>query len=61
MRARGSIVIVVAHRPSAIEPMDHLLYLREGKQSAFGEKADVLAKVLSPQKDPNLLHAGTYD
>jgi ATP-binding cassette subfamily C protein len=61
MRARGSIVIVVAHRPSAIDPMDHLLYLREGKQSAFGEKADVLAKVLSPQKEPNLVPAGTYD
>ncbi len=58
MRARGSIVIVVAHRPSAIEPVDQLLYLRNGKQVAFGKKADVLAQVLSPSNDSVVLHAG---
>jgi PrtD family type I secretion system ABC transporter len=58
MRVRGSIVIVVAHRPSAIEPVDQLLYLREGKQVAFGKKADVLSKVLSPSNDSVPLHAG---
>ena len=58
MRVRGSIVIVVAHRPSAIEPVDQLLYLREGKQVAFGKKADVLSQVLSPSNDSVVLHAG---
>jgi ATP-binding cassette subfamily C protein len=38
MRARGSIVIVVAHRPSAIDPMDHLLYLREGSSLPLGKR-----------------------
>lgn len=45
MRARGSIVIVVAHRPSAIEPVDQLLYLKDGQQRAFGPKTEVLAQV----------------
>ncbi len=57
MRARKSIVIVVAHRPSAIEPVDQILYLRNGKQVAFGKKADVLAQVLSPSNDSVVLHA----
>ncbi|GJL61951.1 MAG: type I secretion protein [Nitrospirales bacterium] len=45
MRARGSIVIVVAHRPSAIEPLDQLVYLKDGRQGAFGPKTEVLAQV----------------
>lgn len=56
MCAHGSIVIVVAHRPSAIEPVDQLLYLRDGTQVAYGKKADVLAAALhrstnSPNSD----------
>lgn len=44
-RARGAIVIVVAHRPSAITMLDKLLFLRNGEQIAFGDKDDVLATV----------------
>ena len=58
MRTRGSIVIVVAHRPSAIEPVDLLLYLRDGKPGAYGDKAEVLAKILQSSPDPGVLHAG---
>ncbi|WP_447971536.1 type I secretion system permease/ATPase [Nitrospira sp. M1] len=54
MRARGSIVIVVAHRPSAIEPVDQLVYLKEGRQGAFGSKAEVLAQVTR-----SACHSGT--
>ncbi len=45
MRERGSIVIIVAHRPSAIASVDKLLMLRNGRQEAFGPKADVLAQI----------------
>lgn len=43
MKAEGRIVIVMAHRPSAIEACDKLLVLRDGRQHAFGEKREVLA------------------
>lgn len=61
MRARKSIVIVVAHRPSAIEPVDQLLYVRDGKQMVFGKKTEVLAQVLSQKKDLGVVHAGNQN
>jgi PrtD family type I secretion system ABC transporter len=45
-RARGAIVVVVAHRPSALSGVDHVLALNGGRQQAFGPKEEVLAKVL---------------
>lgn len=48
MKAKGSIVIAIAHRPSALAQMDYVLCLAEGKMQAFGPKKDVLAKVLAP-------------
>jgi ATP-binding cassette subfamily C protein len=45
-RARGAIVIVVAHRPIGIEGVDLLLVLKEGRLHAFGPKETVLAQVL---------------
>ena len=53
MRTRGSIVIVVAHRPSAIEPVDQILYLKAGQHEAFGAKADVLAQITRSPGDSN--------
>jgi PrtD family type I secretion system ABC transporter len=49
-RARGAIVVVVAHRPSALSAVDHVLALQGGRQQAFGPKDEVLAKVL--RRDP---------
>jgi ATP-binding cassette subfamily C protein len=46
MRSRGAIVVVVAHRPSALAGVDHVLALHGGRQQAFGPKDEVLAKVL---------------
>jgi ATP-binding cassette subfamily C protein PrsD len=47
-KARGAIVIVVAHRPSAIAVCDKLIYLVNGRQSAFGGKDDVLKQITAP-------------
>lgn len=44
-RARGAIVIVVAHRPSAIASVNKLLYLQNGTQIKFGPKAEVLKEI----------------
>ena len=46
IRERMGIVIVVAHRPSAIAGVDHLLMMNQGRMQAFGPKEEVLSKVL---------------
>jgi ATP-binding cassette subfamily C protein len=46
VRARGGIVVVIAHRPSAIAGIDLLLVLKQGRMQAFGLKDEILSKVL---------------
>ncbi len=48
-RERGAIVVVVAHRPIAIEAVDQILVLKDGRMQAFGPKEQVLAQVLQPR------------
>ena len=43
LRAKGSIVVVAAHKQSVIRMSDHLLVLREGSLQTFGPTAAVLA------------------
>jgi ATP-binding cassette subfamily C protein len=38
-------VIIVAHRKSAIEAVDQLLYLEAGSQQLFGPKDEVLRSI----------------
>ncbi len=47
-KRRGAIVVIVAHRPSAIGVADKLLYLQDGRQVAFGPKAEVLQRISAP-------------
>lgn len=47
-KGRGAVVIVIAHRPSAIAVCDKLIYLVNGRQSAFGAKEEVLRQVTAP-------------
>ncbi|HET9628261.1 MAG TPA: type I secretion system permease/ATPase [Novosphingobium sp.] len=44
-RARGAIVVIVAHRPSALAEIDKLLWLDAGVVRAFGPKAEVLPRL----------------
>ncbi len=45
LRKRGSTVVVMAHRPSAIASVNKVLMLRDGVQVEFGTKDEVLRKV----------------
>ena len=45
MREANKIVIVIAHRPSAIAAVNFLIYLKDGKAQMFGPKDEVLQKV----------------
>jgi len=51
MKARGLGVLIMAHRPNAIQQCDKLLVLKDGMVQAFGPRDDVLAKVLVNNTD----------
>jgi len=53
VRARGGIVIVIAHRPSALAGVDNVLVMRGGRQQAFGPKEVVLREALQSRPRPN--------
>ena len=46
VRDRGGLVIVIAHRPSALAAVDLVAVVDGGQLTAFGPKDDVLKKVL---------------
>lgn len=48
VRQRGGIVVVIAHRPSALAAVDQVLVMAKGLQQALGPKEEVLRKVLRP-------------
>jgi ATP-binding cassette subfamily C protein len=48
VRNRKGVVVVVAHRPSALAGVDQVLMMAEGRVQAVGPKDEVLAKVLRP-------------
>ncbi len=55
IRERKGIVVVIAHRPSAIAGVDQILMLNQGRVQALGPKDEVLAKVL--QRAPGVAAA----
>jgi len=44
IRARGGIVVIVAHRPAALAGVDHILIMGEGEMRSFGRKGEILGK-----------------
>jgi ATP-binding cassette subfamily C protein len=54
LRARGAIVVVVAHRPSAIAGVDYILIMGKGRQQQFGPKEEILTRVTA-QSPPRAL------
>ena len=56
---RGGIVIVVAHRPSALFALDYLLVLGGGQQQAFGPKSEVARNALQPPTPQPLKAVGS--
>src|ERR1700674_4391936 len=54
VRSRGGIIIVVAHRPSALAAVDQLLVMNQGRAQAFGPKDQVAAKMVRREPAPPL-------
>ncbi|WP_257197862.1 MULTISPECIES: type I secretion system permease/ATPase [unclassified Bradyrhizobium] len=48
VRQRKGVVVVIAHRPSALVAVDHILALSEGVVQAFGPKEAVLKRITRP-------------
>jgi type I secretion system ABC transporter, PrtD family len=45
VKARGGVVVVIAHRPSALLAVDLVAVVQNGKLAAFGPKDEILAPV----------------
>lgn len=52
LRARGTTVILMAHRPSALAAVNKLLVLQNGQVSHFGDRDEVLAQATRPTGQP---------
>jgi PrtD family type I secretion system ABC transporter len=46
VRARAGIVIVIAHRPSALAGVDLMMVMDQGKAQLYGPRQEILAKVM---------------
>jgi ATP-binding cassette subfamily C protein len=52
VRSRGGIAVVIAHRPSVLAAVDHILLLNQGRQLKFGAKDEVLRPLARPGGPP---------
>jgi ATP-binding cassette subfamily C protein len=52
VRSRGGIAVVIAHRPSAVAAVDHILVLNEGRVQAFGARDEILRRLRQPTSAP---------
>ena len=52
VRSRGGVVVVVAHRSSALAAVDHILTMAHGAQQAFGPKDEVLSRLTRREAVP---------
>jgi ATP-binding cassette subfamily C protein len=51
VRARGGIVVLIAHRRSAMNAVNKLVAIADGRQIAFGQRDRVLAEIAAPQNE----------
>lgn len=59
-KANSQTVIIIAHRPNALKACDLVLFLKDGHQAAFGQRDEILPKILKTppieQPDTNQKH-----
>ena len=52
LKKRGAIVVLIAHRPSALAICDHILVLANGEQKDFGSRDEIMQKITRPVAAP---------
>jgi ATP-binding cassette, subfamily C, type I secretion system permease/ATPase len=55
IKSRSGIAIIISHRPTVLNAVDHLLVLSDGQVQAFGRKQDVLERI---RKSANIAMLG---
>jgi PrtD family type I secretion system ABC transporter len=58
LKARGAIVVLIAHRPSVLAVCDHILVLANGEQKEFGARDEIMQKLSRPAAMPASAAAG---
>lgn len=58
LRARGAIVVLIAHRPSVLAVCDRLLVLAGGMQRDFGARDEILRKITATRPPAAAIAAG---
>jgi ATP-binding cassette subfamily C exporter for protease/lipase len=58
LKAAGSTVVLITHRPSVLAVADYILLLKDGTQQAFGPRDAVLKALMPPAKAPAVREAG---
>jgi ATP-binding cassette subfamily C protein len=48
LKARGTTVIIISHRPATLATVDKILILRDGAVDIFGHRAEIIAKLNRP-------------
>jgi ATP-binding cassette, subfamily C, type I secretion system permease/ATPase len=52
LKTRGAIVVLIAHRPSALAVCDHILVLANGEQKDFGTRDEIMQRMTRPVAAP---------
>jgi ATP-binding cassette subfamily C exporter for protease/lipase len=60
LKAAGSTVVLITHRPNVLAVVDHILVLKDGTQQAFGPRDRVL-KALMPGPRPTAVREASKD
>ena len=56
-KRKGNTVLIIAHRPAAIQECDTLMVIENGQITAFGPKEDILRKMVKNHADISALSA----
>ncbi|WP_434681447.1 type I secretion system permease/ATPase [Pseudomonas sp. R1-18] len=59
LKAAGSTVVLITHRPSVLAVADYILLLKDGTQQAFGPRDTVLKALMPAAKAPAVREAGS--
>jgi ATP-binding cassette subfamily C protein/ATP-binding cassette subfamily C protein EexD len=52
LKAQGTTVILVSHRPALVQGVDKVLLLKEGAIEMFGPRAEVMKRLMQPAGRP---------
>lgn len=50
LKAQGTTVVLVSHRPTLVQGVDKVLLMRDGAMEMFGPRAEVLKRLMTPPR-----------